>query len=80
MLVAGGANITADVRVLTFLVKLAVILLQLCSALPLPSTESRSVCMVYVNVAILTYIDSPLLYVMATEAKRQCRVSSIRRY
>lgn len=71
MLVAGGADIAADVREerVTFLVKLAVVLLRLCSALPLPSTKKQVCVHAYVNVAILTYIDSPLLHLMATEIK-----------
>lgn len=78
MLVAGGRAVTADVRVLKSAVRLAVILLWLCSALPLPSTKRHE--RVHVNVAILTYIDSPLLYLMATETKRLCRISSVRKY
>lgn len=78
MLVASGADVTADVRVLKRALRLAVILLWLCSTLPLPSTKKHG-C-VHVNVAILTYIDSPLLHLVATEAKRQCRISSVRKY
>lgn len=59
---------------ITFLVELAV-LLQLCSAFPVPGTQSRSLH-AYVDVATLTCTNSPLLYLEATKAKKQHRSSS----
>lgn len=54
--------------------KLAV-LLQLCSAFPVPGTKQGSVH-VFVDVATLTCVDSALLHLEATEAKMQHRGSS----